>query len=105
MTEEDITKHYDLNSDGKVTDAEIEQVHKMDSFLNDDAKSDAQRKMAWFSLIGMLLYPVCVIVAVCFGLEVAATVLGAMAPTYFGSVAVIVAAFFGSQAYSKKTRI
>lgn len=70
-----------------------------------DAMRDAQRRMAWFALSGMLLYPFAVILAAYVGLENAAKVLGDMAATYFVSVAAIVAAFYGKEAYitSKKT--
>ena len=66
---------------------------------NEDAKEDAQRHMAWFALWGMLLYPALVVLSSWFGIEKASTVLGDMAPTYFVSVAAIVAAFFGKEAY------
>ena len=62
---------------------------------------DAQRKMAWFSLGGMLLYPFAVVLASLVGLDQAQKTLGDMAPTYFVAVAGIVAAFFGAQAFSK----
>ena len=62
---------------------------------------DAQRKMAWFALFGMLLYPFAVVIANWIGLDQASKILGDMAATYFVSVAAIVAAFFGSQAFSK----
>ena len=68
-----------------------------------DAMRDAQRKMAWFSLAGMLLYPFAVVLAVLLNLSQAADVLGSMAATYFVSVAAIVAAFFGGQAYAGKS--
>jgi hypothetical protein len=67
-----------------------------------DAMRDAQRNMAWFSLFGMLLYPFAVVLAVLLGLEQASKILGDMAATYFVSVAAIVMAFFGAQAYAKK---
>ena len=63
---------------------------------------DAQRKMAWFALFGMLLYPFAVVLANWVGLDQASKILGDMAATYFVSVAEIVAAFFGTQAYTKK---
>ena len=69
-----------------------------------DAMRDAQRKMAWFALLGMLLYPFAVVIAVLLDLDQAATVLGSMAATYFVSVAAIVMAFFGAQAYSGKSK-
>jgi len=50
----------------------------------------------------MLLYPFAVVGSTFFGLESGATVLGDMAPTYFVSVAAIVAAFYGKSALEKK---
>ena len=59
--------------------------------------------MAWFALFGMLLYPFAVVLAVLMGLDQASTTLGDIAPTYFVSVAAIVAAFYTTQAYSNKS--
>jgi hypothetical protein len=56
--------------------------------------------MAWFALFGMLLYPLSVVLASWLGLDQGADILGSMASIYFVSVAAIVAAFYGSQAYS-----
>jgi hypothetical protein len=50
----------------------------------------------------MLLYPFSVVMASVFGLDNASGVLGDMAPTYFVSVAAIVAAFYGKSAFEKK---
>ena len=95
----------DLNGDGVVDDEEkaMELEFRRKALEDQDAMRDAQRKMAWFALGGMLLYPFAVVLAVAFSLEQAATVLGSMAATYFVSVAAIVAAFFGGQAYAGKT--
>ena len=92
---------YDIDGDGIVTDEELEMDAKMMRLENEDKKEDAQRHMAWFALFGMLLYPALVVIAVLTGLDKAAGVLGDMAPTYFVSVAAIVAAFFGKEAYLK----
>jgi hypothetical protein len=81
---------------------EMDTEFKRKSLEDADAMRDAQRKMAWFSLLGMLLYPFAVILSTLTGLETAANVLGNMAPTYFVAVAGIVAAFFGTQALTKK---
>ena len=51
----------------------------------------------------MLLYPFAVLLAEFIGLEQAGRTLGSMAPTYFVSVAAIVAAFYGKAAYTSKT--
>ena len=100
-----VTGHHpaDTNGDGKVSDAEEKMYleFKRKELEDADAMRDAQRKMAWFSLAGMLLYPFAVVLAVLLKLDQAADVLGSMASVYFVSVAAIVAAFFGAQAVGK----
>jgi hypothetical protein len=49
-----------------------------------------------------LLYPSLVVASELFGLNQAATILGDMAAVYFVSVAGILAAFFGAQAWSNR---
>ena len=94
----------DTNGDGKVSDKEHEMYmeFKRKELEDADAMRDAQRKMAWYSLYGMLLYPIAIVVATVAGLEQGAKILGDMAGVYFIAVAGIVAAFFGSQAIGKK---
>jgi len=94
----------DTNGDGHVS-AEEEAMYlefKRKELEDQDAMRDAQRKMSWFALFGMLLYPFAVVLATWLSLEQAASVLGSMAATYFVSVAAIVMAFFGAQAYTGK---
>lgn len=98
-------KFADLNRDGKITEQELVHYEKLIELENEDHKSKAQRKMAWFSLGGMLFYPFSVVIANFLNLDKAPEILGDMAPTYFVSVAAIVAAFYGKEAWvSKKTR-
>ena len=101
--------HLDVDGDGVVTDEELEMDRKMlelqdlkSDMENEDKKQDAQRNMAWFALSGMLLYPFAVVIAVWFGLDKAASILGDMAAVYFVSVAAIVAAFYGKEAIAQK---
>ena len=96
----------DTNGDGKVSDKEHEMYmeFKRKELEDADAMRDAQRKMTWFALAGLLLYPIAIVISVVAGLETASGILGDMAPTYFVAVAGIVAAFFGSQAYSGKKK-
>ena len=103
MAEEKIVKNYhpaDTNGDGKVTSKEQTMYleFKRKELEDADAMRDAQRKMAWFALFGMLLYPFAVVLAVGVGLTEASKILGSMASVYFVSVA----AFFGAQAIGKK---
>ncbi len=93
----------DTNGDGKVSAAEEAMYleFKRKELEDADAMRDAQRKMAWFALFGMLLYPFAVVIAVGLGMSEASKILGSMASVYFVSVAAIVAAFFGTQAMGK----
>ena len=94
----------DTNGDGKVSEAEeaLYLEAKRKELEDADAMRDAQRNMAWFALGGMLLYPFAVVVAELIGLNNASETLGDMAPTYFVSVAAIVAAFYGKEALKSK---
>ena len=93
----------DINGDGHISQSEMDMhlEFKRKELEDADAMRDAQRKMAWFSLGGMLLYPAAVVSASLAGLSEAQATLGDMAPTYFVAVAGIVAAFFGAQAFTK----
>ena len=93
----------DTNGDGKVSKEEQAMYleFKRKELDDADAMRDAQRKMTWFALWGLLLYPFAVVIASLAGLNEAQSTLGSMAPTYFVAVAGIVAAFFGAQAFSK----
>lgn len=96
----------DANGDGHVTEQEL-QMHlefKRKELEDADAMRDAQRNMAWFALFGMLLYPFSVVLASLIGLTEAASTLGSMAPTYFVSVAAIVAAFYAKEAIGNKNK-
>tara|TARA_R110002096_G_scaffold69149_9_gene166461 strand:- start:10495 stop:10830 length:336 start_codon:yes stop_codon:yes gene_type:complete len=94
----------DSDGDGVITDSELSLhlEYKRKELEDADAMRDAQRKMAWFALGGMLLYPFAVVIASFAGLDEAAKILGSMAPTYFVSVAAIVAAFYAKEAYGNK---
>ena len=94
--------HLDIDGDGIVTDDEFEMEEKLMRMENEDKKQDAQRNMAWFALSGMLLYPSGVVLSLLMGLDQAAKILGDMAAVYYVSVAAIVAAYFGTQAFKKK---
>ena len=97
-------KKFDVNGDGAIDKAEwdaLEYEDRKRRLEDEDAQRDAQRKMTWFALSGMLLYPLAVVLADLLTLVEAAKILGSMASVYFVSVAVIVAAFFGASAFAK----
>jgi len=99
--QEDKFSEFDLNQDKIVTKEEIENMITMRDYNNRDEKADAQREMSWYALFGMITYPLIILISSYFGLDSAAKIIGDMAAVYFGSVAVIIAAFFGAEAYTK----
>ena len=93
---------YDTDGDGIVSDKELETSRELQELHISHERADAQKNMSWFALWGMLLYPSLVVISTWIGLTQAATILGDMASVYFVSVAGILAAFFGAQAWSNK---
>ena len=94
--------NYDTDGNGVVSDSELETSKELQRLRLQSERADAQKTMAWFSLWGMLLYPSLVVCSAWVGLEQAASILGDMASVYFVSVAGILAAFFGAQAWSNR---
>ena len=97
-------KKFDVDGNGTIDQSEWDRMALEDRRLrmqDEDAQRDAQRRMTWYALSGMLLYPFAVILADVFGLVEAARILGSMASIYFVSVAGIVSVFFGANALAK----
>ena len=61
----------DTNGDGKVSEEEQAMYleFKRKELDDADAMRDAQRKMTWFALFGLLLYPFAVVLADTVGLN------------------------------------
>lgn len=95
---------YDTDGDGIVSDAELETSKELQELRLQHERADAQRSMSWFALWGMLLYPSLVVASEFFGMNQAASILGDMAAVYFVSVAAVISAFFGAQAWSNRSK-
>ena len=95
-------EHFDKDGDGVVTDEEFALEREMMRAENEDAKEDQIRHMAWYALLGMLLYPSGILVTAMLGYDTAAQLIADIAPTYFVAISALVAAFFGATAYTKK---
>ena len=94
-------EHYDLDGDGVVSDEEMSMEMAMMRADNEDKKEDQIRRMAWFALWGLLLYPAGIVVSDLIGYETTGQLLADIAPSYFIAVSALVGAFFGAQAYQK----
>ena len=89
--------NYDFNDNGKI-DPEERQIMLEDRrriMMDADAKRDAQRRMAWFSLTGMLLFPFGVVFTEWMELPRASEMLSSMSNIYYVSIAAIVASYYG----------
>lgn len=103
MTEE--LQKYDTNGNGKLDPEELAAIEIEDRrriMEDEDAQRDAIRKMAWFALTGLLVYPVGIFLADMLSMGKAAELIADIAPTYFASIAVLVSAFFGADALKGK---
>jgi len=96
----------DVNGDGHISKQEY-QMHlefKRKELEDQDAQRDAMRKMTWFALFGMLLYPATILTTSILGADNAAQIIGDIAPTYFVAIAALVAAFFGADAVKENKK-
>ena len=75
--------------------AQLEAWALRERIRDNQHKRDAQRRMAWFSLLGMLGFPFGVILCSYLSLDKASELLSAMSSIYYVSIAAIVAAYFG----------
>ena len=100
----DAAEGMDVNGDGHISKAEMEMhlEFKRKEMEDQDAQRDAMRKMTWFALFGMLLYPFAIVLTSFLGLDEAAEIVGDIAPTYFIAISALVAAFFGADAIKNK---
>lgn len=94
----------DLNGDGHISKEEYDMhlEFKRRELEDADAQRDAMRKMTWFALFGMLLYPATIVLTSLLGADTAAQIIGDIAPTYFVAISALVAAFFGADAIKNK---
>jgi len=100
----EVAAEIDTNGDGHIS-AEEMAMHlefKRKALEDQDAQRDAIRKMAWFALIGLLIYPIGIALTSLLGLDTASQLIADIAPTYFASIAVLVSAFFGADALNQK---
>ncbi len=95
---------YDLNSNGKIDPDERELMLEDRRLRMEDAdhKRDAQLRMTWFALFGLLIYPVGIVAADIWGYDTTGQLLADIAPTYFIAISGLVAAFFGFSAMGSK---
>jgi hypothetical protein len=98
----------DKDKDGSIDKPEWDALlldDKRRQIEDEDAHRDQTRKMAWFALWGMLLYPFAVVFTSALGLDNASSIIGSMASIYFVSVAGVVSVFMGVTNLAKKAQL
>ena len=92
---------YDLDGDGVVSDTELDKITKLEEMELKKEKADAQRRMAWVSIIVMILFTTIIMIP---GLipETRLKLLGDLSSLFYISMAGIVGAYMGMTAYMSK---
>lgn len=96
---EELKNHYMSNEELNTENLELKK--QLVELENEDKRADTQRRMVWFALFGMLLYPVFIMCADYFNLDTASNLMSTIAPTYFISASLIVMVFFGAEGVIK----
>ena len=91
---------YDVSGDGVVDDEELELVKEIQEMEAREEKADAQRKMSWVALLGMVGYtgllfsPIIPVDRV--------NALGDLLGLYYIGQASVIGFYFGAQAYMSR---
>ena len=93
-----IEKRYGL-SKREDCQTDLSYIKDLVDIDNNDKKDDAQRRMTWIALLGMLMYPFLVLLGDYFGIPHASDLISGMSAVYFASVSAIIMVFFGANAY------
>jgi hypothetical protein len=94
-----IREKYDVTGDGNI---DLELKEKILKIENDNQKQDAQRRMAWAAILGILGYALIPLIP--FIPVERLEILASISDLYFLSLASVVGMFFGAQAYMSKNQ-
>ena len=95
-----MNEEYDFNGNGKIDPEEraIMLEDRRRKMEDSDAKRDGQRRMTYWALSGMLLYPLAILLASVAGYSDAAALIADIATVYVVAASGVVAAYFGFNA-------
>jgi|TARA_R110002096_G_scaffold70398_3_gene168854 hypothetical protein len=91
---------YDVDGDGIVSDEELTAVAKLEELEMQEEKADAQRRMAWVSLISMLVFTGFVFLPIFPDSRIQA--LADLFGLFYIGMAGVVGAYMGMTAYMSK---
>ena len=91
---------YDLDGDGIVTDEEMAAIAKIEEIEMQEEKADAQRRMAWVSLVAMLVFTCLVFLPIFPDSRIKA--LADLFGLFYIGMAGVVGAYMGMTAYMSR---
>ena len=91
---------YDVDGDGVVSDEELTAVAKLEELEMQEEKADAQRRMAWVSLVSMLVFTGLVFLPIFPDSRIQA--LADLFGLFYIGMAGVVGAYMGMTAYMSK---
>ena len=101
LQKESAYNKYDLDGDGVVTDEELAKMKEIEELEMQEDKADAQRRMAWISMICIILFTIILMIP---GIipETRFKLLGDLSALFYIAMAGIVGAYMGMTAYMSK---
>ena len=101
LQKESAYNKYDLDGDGVVTDEELAKMKEIEELEMQEDKADAQRRMAWISMICIILFTIILMIPG-FIPETRLKLLGDLSALFYIAMAGIVGAYMGMTAYMSK---
>lgn len=95
----------DKDQNGHIDQAEWDAMQlefERERLIDENNDRDSKRRMTWFCLIGMLIYPAGVVFTELLGINQASQLLSSMSTIYYPSISLVVGAYFGFTALAKK---
>ena len=95
----------DKDQNGHIDQAEWDAMQlefERERLIDENNDRDSKRRMTWFCLIGMLIYPAGVVFTELLDINQASQLLSSMSTIYYPSISLVVGAYFGFTALAKK---
>jgi len=95
----------DKDQNGHIDQAEWDAMQlefERERLIDENNDRDSKRRMTWFCLIGMLIYPAGVVFTELLEINQASQLLSSMSTIYYPSISLVVGAYFGFTALAKK---
>jgi uncharacterized membrane protein YdjX (TVP38/TMEM64 family) len=102
LQKDSVYEEFDMDGDGVVSDEEISAVKTIHEVEEAEEKADAQRKMAWVSLIAMLVFTVLVFLPIFPDSRIKAV--ADLFGLFYIGMAGVVGAYMGMTAYMVKKK-